>query len=87
MTDSFSVRDNNSILSFQFNGETNDSWPATYSTERFYGRKCMEFEWQTGSNSLLVGVSNDENTRAFFFANFSNVRFETRKTTQSNQTS
>ena len=68
-----------SIFSFQLNGTQPKDWPSYSSIERFYGRKCMEFEWQSGDDSLLIGIQNPLNDFIFFFGNFSETRYETRR--------
>ena len=71
----FSIFDNNSCLSYSLESKNEKSWPFYQSNEHFYGRKCMEFEWLSGDNSLLIGILNTQK-RVSFFGNFSKTRYE-----------
>ena len=74
----FSIYENNSFQYFLLEGdELNSIWSSITSLEKLYGRKCMEFSWTGGENTLVVGIKNSE-YRNFFYANYSRLSFVSR---------
>ena len=53
-----SVRDSNK-KSFEFNSQAYGYYPSVFSTERFYGRKCFEYELIDGNGTLHAGIETD----------------------------
>ena len=75
----FSIYDNDSFQSFILEGDIeNLIWSSISSLEKLYGRKCMEFSWTGGDNTLVIGIRNSE-YKNFFYANQSRLSFASRQ--------
>ena len=53
---SFSVHENDYSQVFELNSTEEVIFPEYKSIETFIGRKCFEFEWQSGDKGFGVGV-------------------------------
>ena len=69
----FSIYDNNHQIDFNLKSQQPDLWPKEITVETFYGRKCAEFSWESGDDSLIVGIENVNQDRNILFGNFSDL--------------
>ena len=79
----FSVFENNYYQSYTIVCNEQFRYPYLHSIEDFYGRKCFEFEYTDGSNSMQYGIFNSD-FDILFLSNQGKVTFLTRRNPYNN---